>query len=392
MSYSNTNVAILVVAAGRGSRAGLSVPKQYYKLNDSNISVLESTLQPFVACKCVDLVLPVIHKDDVQYYEQIDTSSPKIHSPVFGGTTRTLSVLNGLEILAVYNPSYVLIHDGARPYISVQLIEKIITTLKANQFDGVLPVLEVIDTIHTLDKGQETIEKSLQRDRLVRAQTPQGFVFDKIFSAYQNISNSISAFTSDDTSLAVQAGLSISTIKGEETNKKMTLPHDFVSYNRKNRVGHGFDVHAFDTDQYVTTIRLCGIDIAHNQCLKGHSDADVGLHALTDALLGAIGEGDIGRHFPPSDMKWKNTDSRYFLRRARDIVRNKGGEIINADITLMCEAPKIGPYARQMSQEIANCLNLSVDAVNVKATTTENLGFTGRREGIAAMATASILL
>lgn len=378
--------AVIIVAAGRGIRTGFSKPKQYIKMQNG-LSVLENTINIFRGIDCIDVIVPVICEADKELYSELPIADNRITKPVIGGQCRAESVLNGLQALRDVSPKYVLIHDAARPYTTRFLIETIISSLQNTSVDGVVPSLGVTDTVHYLNNNR--VEKTLDRESIIRAQTPQGFQYDKILTAYQSTKN-LQNMT-DDVSVALSAGLTVGYVTGEETNIKMTTKQDFETQERYVRVGNGFDVHKFSSES-ARHVRLCGVDVEHTHALKGHSDADVGLHALTDALLGAVAEGDIGQHFPPSDPQWKGMDSRFFLKEAAKIIAQKGGLIVNVDVTLICERPKIAPHTLEMRSEIAKCLSIPVERVNVKATTTETLGFTGRQEGIASMATASVLL
>lgn len=391
----------LIVAAGRGTRArknDLSAPKQYVGLNGE--PVLKHVIDGFVKSSVVDKVMVVIHCDDVQSYEAlIDGIGDKLLTPVFGGETRQQSVFLGLQALAEINPSYVMIHDGVRPCFSGDLLSKVAEALPSSC--GVLPALPISDTLKRVDG--DCVSETVDRGGLWSAQTPQSFSFSDIFDAHEKASlavaeNSAPSFT-DDASIAEWAGLEVKVVLGEVDNIKITTLGDFERgeqiLNRKNdvgcpdiRVGQGFDVHKFEPGSEVI---LCGVTIPFSQKLKGHSDADVGLHALTDAIYGALGEGDIGTHFPPSEPEWKGASSDIFLAHAANMVREKGGALTHVDITLICELPKIGPHAVAMKTAIASILDIDLSRVSVKATTTEGLGFMGRGEGISAMATATVV-
>jgi len=379
-------VAALIVAAGRGTRAGAGLPKQYRPLG--GVPLLRHTLAAFCGHPMIDLTLTVIHPDDTALFRTASQGLPQQVAFVPGGASRQASVLAGLEALTAHEPTHVLIHDGARPFVSPTLIDAVLRGLETA--DGALPALAVIDTLRRdlAGKAGETVS----RDGLVRAQTPQGFRFDAILAAHRAAPHD--RFT-DDVAIAAEAALQTVLVPGAEENFKVTEAQDFIraerhlSQLRETRTGSGFDVHRFCDGDHVT---LCGVTIPHTHGLLGHSDADVGLHSLTDALLGAIGAGDIGDHFPPSDMQWKGATSDIFLAHAGQLVRARGGQINNLDVTLICEAPKIGPHRDAMRQKIAEILQVDVSRVSVKATTTEALGFTGRREGIAAQAIATVLL
>lgn len=384
---SDMRVAALIVAAGRGTRAGTGLPKQYRPVG--GVPLLRHTLAAFSRHPSVDMVLAVTHPDDAVLYESASVGLGKLLPTVPGGDSRQASVRAGLEALAAHNPTHVLIHDGARPFVSPVLIENVLSPLNgAAVVHGALPALAVTDTLRRDAEGMAG--DTVSREGLMRAQTPQGFLFAPILAAHRAAPHE--QFT-DDVAIAAEAGLKTILVPGAEENFKVTEPQDFqraeqqLRLNTETRIGSGFDVHAFCEGDHVT---LCGVSIPHTHKLLGHSDADVGLHAITDAVLGAIGEGDIGDHFPPSDPQWKGAASEVFLRHAGALVVARGGCITNVDVTLICEAPKIGPHRDAMRAHIADILGLSVSRISVKATTTEALGFTGRREGIAAQAVATV--
>ncbi|MEL0105859.1 MAG: bifunctional 2-C-methyl-D-erythritol 4-phosphate cytidylyltransferase/2-C-methyl-D-erythritol 2,4-cyclodiphosphate synthase [Rhodospirillaceae bacterium] len=374
----------IIVAAGRGSRFGGDVPKQYTRL--AGQAILRQTVLRFLHHDGVDNVRVVIHRDDQDAYTQAIGDLPVL-DPVTGGETRQESVRLGLESLTGINPKTVLIHDAARPFAGHALIKRVTDALETHP--GAIPAVAVNDT---LKRGhQSMIAETVARENLWRAQTPQGFRFQDILTAHQNLRHET---LTDDASLMEKMGLAVALVEGEENNFKITTADDLTrAENMMNsgdiRTGYGFDVHRFEDGDHVM---LCGVPIPHNQGLAGHSDADVGLHALTDALLGAAGEGDIGIHFPPSDERWRGAPSDIFLAKARDLVTAKSGIIINADITLICEQPKVSPHRITMCKRIAQILQIDPSRVNIKGTTTEGLGFTGRGEGIAAQAVITICL
>ncbi len=382
----------IIVAAGRGTRAGAGGPKQYRPLAGN--AVIVWTAKAFLDHPDIDGVRVIIHRDDHDEYahalaDLID--HPKLFAPVNGGAERQDSVRLGLESLKDDAPANVLIHDAARPFIDAATITRVIDALETQ--DGAIAALPVHDTIKRA--GGEIITGTVPRDDLWRAQTPQGFNFDKVLAAH--IAAAGKKLT-DDAAVAEAANLSVALVAGSPDNMKITQAQDFgmaeillgrKEMNMEYRTGHGFDVHAFEDGD---AIIICGIEIPHDKKLKGHSDADVGMHALTDAILGAIGEGDIGDHFPPSEPQWKGAPSSVFLEKARDLVSKRHGKITHCDVTLMCEAPKIGPHREKMRAALAEILQIESARISVKATTTEQLGFTGRREGIASMATATIAL
>ncbi|MDA5193811.1 bifunctional 2-C-methyl-D-erythritol 4-phosphate cytidylyltransferase/2-C-methyl-D-erythritol 2,4-cyclodiphosphate synthase [Govanella unica] len=378
--------AALIVAAGRGTRFGGTSPKQYLPLLGAPL--LRWTLQAFLDHPAVDHVLTVIHEDDRQLFDAA-ASGLSLLPPVTGGATRQLSVRAGLEALARQGVTQVLIHDAARPLVPAALIDRVLAALKDNP--GALPALPVVDSLRRVTDG--FVSGSVDRDGLMRAQTPQGFRLGDILATHRAADHE--DFT-DDAAILQASGGKVHVVMGHEETLKVTTPEDLLQVERLilNRLGDirsasGFDVHRFTDGDHVT---LCGVRVPHTQALLGHSDADVGLHALTDALLGALAEGDIGAVFPPSDPQWRGVDSAVFLAHARDRVAARGGVIAHVDVTLICERPKIGPHRDQMRGRIAEILRISLDRVSVKATTTEELGFTGRREGIAAQAMATVRL
>ncbi|NIY74298.1 bifunctional 2-C-methyl-D-erythritol 4-phosphate cytidylyltransferase/2-C-methyl-D-erythritol 2,4-cyclodiphosphate synthase [Thalassospira sp. HF15] len=390
---------VVIVAAGSGSRFGDPIPKQYHMLGGK--SILAHCIECFARHTDPDLIQVVYNPAHHDWYESAIASlgdALPIPDPVAGGDTRQQSVLNGLRALAAKAPERVLIHDAARPGISDDVIERVMTALEIHS--GAIPTLPVADTIKQTD-SDGIISRTIPRESLQRAQTPQGFDFKTILDAHQKFEGQ--EFT-DDAALLEAIGLDVICVAGTTNNDKITHRDDFgraqIWADRSNketalmsleeyRTGTGFDVHRFAPGDHCI---LCGVKVPHTARLDGHSDADVGLHTLTDAILGAIGAGDIGQHFPPSDMQWKGAASDIFLKHAADLVRKRGGRIVNVDITLICERPKIGPHTPAMREKVAEILEIDVDRVNVKATTTERLGFTGREEGIAAQAAASVAL
>ena len=381
-----SGVAVLVVAAGKGERVGGIVPKQYASLMGK--PVLRWTLEALARQTDVTAIQVAIGPEQEALYADA-VAGLNLRAPIVGGATRQESVRLGLEALADAVPDIVLIHDAARPLVSDRLIAAVIASLEAGA-DAAVPLLPVADT---LKKHDGSAWNTVSRDGLHRAQTPQGFRFAKILRAHRHFAQ---RNVTDDMALAELAGLHIREVAGEEENLKITTPEDFARAEAQlraklgeSRSGMGYDVHKFVTGDHVW---LCGIKVAHDHALEGHSDADVGLHALTDAILGAIGEGDIGVHFPPSDERWRGAPSWKFLDHAASLVRRKGGAIVHCDVTLICERPKIGPHREAMRARIADILSLDIARVSVKATTTEGLGFAGRQEGLAAQAVATVRL
>ncbi len=376
-SLKNTKIAVLIVAAGRGHRAntgaGAGLPKQYRDLGGEMI--LTKTLKCFANFAHI---VVAIHPDDTKLFTQACKNIDKEIMSIEGGATRTASVSAGLETMRDYAPDIVLIHDAARPFLKSETIRNVIATL--DKKNAAVPALPIVDAVKTLDGSP------LDREQIRRVQTPQGFHYDKIMQAYDDIADG--ADFSDDIEVARQADMSIGFSAGDPENIKLTFEDDFMrTDNMISITGSGYDVHQICVGK---TLFLCGVEIDTGFSLKGHSDADVGLHALTDALLGAISAGDIGDHFPPSDDKWKGANSSLFLKHAAELVRAKDAVIDHVDVTLICEKPKIKPHREAMRAKIAETLDLTINRVSVKATTTEGLGFTGRGEGIAASATASI--
>jgi 2-C-methyl-D-erythritol 4-phosphate cytidylyltransferase/2-C-methyl-D-erythritol 2,4-cyclodiphosphate synthase len=377
--------AALIVAAGRGERAGAGLPKQYRPL--AGKPVLRWTAESFLGHPEMSSVCVVIGAQDRELYRKA-TSGMALADPVIGADTRQQSVRNGLEALASASPERVLIHDGVRPLVSSALISRVVRAL--DDHDAAAPLLPLTDTLRASRAGGYDI---VARENLWRAQTPQGFRFAKILEAHRRFAGET---TTDDLALAERAGLSFAAIAGEELNMKITTQDDFALAERLAasgladvRTGTGFDVHRFTKGDHVF---LCGVKVPHDSGLEGHSDADAGLHALTDAILGAMAASDIGAHFPPTDERWRGAPSHVFLEHAVNLVHERGGVVAHVDVTLICERPKIAPYREAMRARIAEILGVAVERVSVKATTTEGLGFTGRREGIAAQAVATIRL
>ncbi len=376
----------LVVAAGRGTRLGGPLPKQYLPL--AGRPVLRYSLEALADHPAIDAVRVVFNPEDGASYDAA-TRGLALLPPVAGGAARQDLVRLGLESLAEAAPERVLIHDGARPFLDRGTIDRVLAAL--DEAPGAIPALPLKDTVKRGAQGR--IVETLDRAALWRAQTPQGFRYGPILAAHRAAAGSD---LPDDAAVAERAGLAVRLVAGSEANFKVTTAEDLQQAERwlaarqgDIRTGQGFDVHAFGPGDRVW---LCGIELAHEQGLVGHSDADVGLHALTDAILGALGAGDIGVHFPPSDPQWRGAPSHRFLAHAAALVAAAGGSIGHVDVTLICERPKIGPHRAAMVARIAEILALDPRRVSVKATTTEGLGFTGRREGIAAQAIATLRL
>jgi 2-C-methyl-D-erythritol 4-phosphate cytidylyltransferase/2-C-methyl-D-erythritol 2,4-cyclodiphosphate synthase len=384
----NGGTAALVVAAGRGNRAGRDLPKQYATLGGK--TVLRRTLEAFASHPGIDKTLAVIAEADTPLYERAVQELSNLLPSVIGGATRQQSVHNGLEALAADPPRFVLVHDAARPFVSKALIDRVIGA--CDEGHGAIPVLPITDTVKRVENGEVTA--TVSRECLAAAQTPQGFPFHALLAAHRRAAAEGRENLTDDAAVAALVGLPVRTVESERRNLKLTAPDDFAAAERsfsarESRTGQGFDVHAFGPGH---SVWLCGVEIPHKQGLLGHSDADVGIHALTDALLGTIGDGDIGHHFPPSDPQWKGAPSHLFLAEAVRRVAERGGRVVNVDVTLVCEQPKIGPHRDRMRARVAEIAGISKDRVGIKATTSEGLGFTGRGEGILALATATVSL
>jgi 2-C-methyl-D-erythritol 4-phosphate cytidylyltransferase/2-C-methyl-D-erythritol 2,4-cyclodiphosphate synthase len=390
-------VAAIVVAAGRGLRAGGGEPKQYRVL--ANEPVIRPSLAALATHPGISVVQPVIHPDDVRRFEDAAIGLKlgpnlglKVLPPVFGGATRQASVCAGLEALALHKPDHVLVHDAARPFASPALITRAIAAAHGG---AAVPVMPVVDTVKTVDAAG-TITGTIDRAPLRVVQTPQAFGFDLLLEAHRRAAKAGRDDFTDDAALAEWAGHKVATFEGEIDNVKLTTPEDFARAEAAQvatltdvRTGFGFDVHQFIDGDHLW---LGGVRIAHTRGVTGHSDADVVLHALVDAILGALCEGDIGVHFPPSDPQWRGASSDRFLAFAVERVKARGGRIVHIDATIVCEAPRVGPHRDAMRARIAEIAGIPANRVAIKATTSEKLGFTGRGEGIAAFANATIRL
>jgi 2-C-methyl-D-erythritol 4-phosphate cytidylyltransferase/2-C-methyl-D-erythritol 2,4-cyclodiphosphate synthase len=386
-------ISLIVVAAGRGARLGGAIPKQY--LSCAGRPLICHTIEALTLAHEFAAATVVIHPDDRDLYDAaVARLSPDaaraLTAPVFGGATRQRSVRNGLEAQAGAKPDIVLIHDGARPFASRELISRAIDAARLH--GAAVPATPMTDTIKEVD-GDGRIVASPERASLRAVQTPQAFRFDLILAAHREAAR---ADLTDDAAVAEAAGHPVFVFDGNLNNMKVTTMQDLreaevrlSSRAIEVRVGQGFDVHAFAPGEGVW---LGGVLIPHDKKLEGHSDADVTLHAIADAIYGALGEGDIGAHFPPSDARWRGADSSVFLAHAAERVRVRGGVLAHVDVTVICEAPKIGPYREAMRARIAEIASIAVGRVGVKATTSEGLGFTGRREGVACLATTTIRL
>jgi 2-C-methyl-D-erythritol 4-phosphate cytidylyltransferase/2-C-methyl-D-erythritol 2,4-cyclodiphosphate synthase len=390
------DVAVVVVAAGSGQRVGDDGPPKQYRAIGGR-AVLTRTLARFAASPLVGRIVTVIHPDHRGLYDQAAAGIGKLTAPVEGAANRQGSVRAGLEALAATPPDLVLIHDAARPFISEGLMIRLVASLA--ETPAVLAAVPVVDTLKRTSRAG-LVTGTVDRDGLWAAQTPQGFRFDLIYAAHARAAAAGRDDFTDDAAVADWAGTPVAVVMGDPANTKITTADDLVHADRRARmedtaiagdvrVGTGYDVHAFAPGDRVI---LCGVPIPSVQTLAGHSDADVALHALTDAILGALGDGDIGAHFPPSDPRWKGCDSAVFVRDALARLKARGGVLSHADISIIAEAPKIAPHRETMRARLAQLLGVTLDRVGIKATTNEKLGFVGRREGIAAIATATVRL
>ena len=371
----------LIVAAGRGQRFGAGLPKQYLPLRGEPI--LRHTLRAFCSHAGISGVWAAIHPDDADLFAAAAAGLPV--TAVHGGAARQDSVRLGLEAMASAAPDAVLIHDGARPMVSGALIDRVLAALVTAE--AVVPAVPVIDTLKRVNGA--SIAETVSRENLVRVQTPQGFRFATLRAAHQAATGEN---LTDDAAVMERAGHGVITVPGEEMNIKVTTTEDLARLQAASgeiRTGTGFDVHRLGDGDFVT---LCGLRIPHSHGLIGHSDADVALHAATDAILGAIGDGDIGQHFPPTDPQWRGAPSDRFLQHAHSLVKARGGQLLHLDLTIICERPKVSPHRAAMVAKIAEILAVEPHRVSVKATTTEGLGFTGRGEGIGAQAVATVRL
>ena len=381
---------VLIAAAGSGQRMGSETPKQYIKIHGKPL--LRYSVETFLSMpECLSLRV-IINPDDADLYHDA-VMGLDLAPPVIGGKERNISIINGLSDLSnLDDEDIVLIHDGARPLLSIDSTQSLLESLKTHK--AATLSAPISSTLRRTSNECLALEQ-VSRDDLWSIQTPQGFRYEDILKAH-NDADPQKTYT-DDTALVSAIGIPVKLVEGSETNIKITRPQDLDMAEKLlqpqtiTRSGMGFDVHAFDAET-PGPIRLCGIDVAHVHALKGHSDADVGLHAITDAILGAIGEGDIGQHFPPSNDEFKNMDSAIFLQKALEMTAAKNAQVNNIDLTLICEEPKIGPHAQAIKTRISEITTLPEDSINIKATTTEGLGFTGRKEGIAAQALVTITI
>jgi 2-C-methyl-D-erythritol 4-phosphate cytidylyltransferase / 2-C-methyl-D-erythritol 2,4-cyclodiphosphate synthase len=384
-------VAAVIVAAGRGYRAGGDLPKQYRRI--AGEPVIRPTLAAFAAHPQIAAIQPVIHPADAALFAAASKGMAHLMAPVPGGATRQASVRAGLEALHAAAPDLVLIHDAARPFLSPALITRAIDA--AATHGAAVPAVPITDTVKKVD-AHDMVSETLDRSRLRTVQTPQAFAYDVIVDLHKRAAAAGRDDFTDDAALAEWAGHAVNVFVGESTNVKLTTNDDFERAEALRmaalgdvRTGSGFDVHAFGDGDHVM---LAGVRVPHTRGVTGHSDADVALHALVDAILGALADGDIGVHFPPSDPQWRGASSDRFLAFACERVRARKGVIAHLDITVVCEEPRVGPHRDAMRARIAEIAGIPVDRVAIKATTSEKMGFTGRAEGLVAMATATVRL
>jgi 2-C-methyl-D-erythritol 4-phosphate cytidylyltransferase / 2-C-methyl-D-erythritol 2,4-cyclodiphosphate synthase len=387
-------VLAVIVAGGSGIRAGGSLPKQYQTVGGK--PVIRWTLEAFLSHPLISNVQTVIGMGHEELFAKATEGLKNLLQPVSGGGTRQDSCRAGLEACVFLNPTKVLIHDAARPFLSSDLISNVVREL--DYAAAVIPGLPVADTMKYAPSG--VIERTVDRSSLWFVQTPQGFQFEKILDAHRfALAEGKTTFT-DDAAVAEFAGLPVQILAGEQRNRKLTTSHDIAEADREHglklyeslpdiRMGQGIDFHIFEKGDHVW---LCGVKIRHTHKLKGHSDADVALHAITDAILGAIGEADIGQHFPPSDKQWKNASSSIFIAKAMELLKARGGMLANVDLTILAEAPRIGPFVSEMKTALSAMLELGQDRIAIKATTTEKMGAIGRKEGMSAQAIATVRL
>ncbi len=387
-------VMAVIVAGGSGIRAGGSLPKQYQLIGGK--PVIRWTLEAFLSHPMITGVQAVIGHGHEALFEAATLGLNNLLQPVVGGGTRQDSCRAGLEACLALNPTKVLIHDAARPFLSPELIRNIVNEL--DYAPAVIPGLPVADTMKFAPSG--LIERTVDRSSLWFVQTPQGFQFGEILDAHQRAMTEGKNTFTDDAAVAEFAGMKVQIVAGEQKNRKLTTSHDIAEADREHgvrlyerlpdvRTGQGIDYHVFEKGDHVW---LCGVKVPHTHGLKGHSDADVALHAVTDAILGAIGEADIGQHFPPTDRQWKGAPSSIFVAKAMELLRARGGMLANIDITILAEAPRVGPHLAAMKLALTSLLGIALDRIAIKATTTEKMGAIGRKEGMSAHAIATVRL
>ena len=388
------SVMAVIVAGGSGLRAGGGLPKQYQLVGGK--PVIRWTLEAFLTHPLVGRVQTVIGQGHEALFQAATEGLVGLLAPVVGGGSRQDSCRSGLEACAEFHPQKILIHDAARPFLSPDLIDNVISEL--DHAPAVIPGLPVADTMKYAPSG--IIERTVDRASLWFVQTPQGFQYDRILAAHRKALTAGETSFTDDAAVAEYAGMKVQIVAGEQKNRKLTTAHDIMEADREHsthrfenlpdvRTGQGIDFHVFEKGDHVW---LCGVQIPHTHKLKGHSDADVALHAVTDAILGAIGETDIGQHFPPTDKKWKGAPSSIFVAKAMELLRERRGVLANIDITILAEAPRIGPHLEAMKNALQAMLGIALDRIAIKATTTEKMGAIGRREGMSASAIATVRL
>lgn len=380
----------LIAAAGSGSRLGGDLPKQYQKI--AGKPILQHTLEMFLSCPGLQAIAVIIDPAHRDHYESI-AEQLELFEPVTGGKDRRISVFSGLRYFSnLMDDDIILIHDAARPFITYEEIQEVAHQAATH---GAATLATPVTDTQKYDNGDY-----VKRENLWAIQTPQGFRYGLVVDAHEKAHEKAdsNAIYTDDTGLVAALGHKIEMVPGKRANIKITTQEDMEIAKKmlssgpaphpfETRTGFGYDVHAFTEGH---TVHLCGVEIPHLRTLKGHSDADAGLHAITDALFGTIGAGDIGTHFPPSDPQWKDCDSTVFLKKALNMISARKGKLVNIDLTFICEEPKISPHAAAMQQRVANLCGLSADRVGIKATTSERMGFLGRSEGLAAQAVVSV--
>lgn len=385
--FYKTSIVALLLAAGSGTRMLSKIPKQYYKV--AGKAILRHTIEKFLANTRIFMVQVVISEEHVDLYKEA-TAGLNLPNPIIGGATRQESVMKGLEAISSLDPDKVITHDAVRLFVSSKQIDAVIDALVSG-YDAVDSVLPIINSVRRRQNGQL---QNVDRDSLYSVQTPQGFRYEAILDAHRKLQDS--SFT-DDVAMCIERNLNIGIVSGCVSNIKITSQSDllYAKYILENkrmiRTGIGFDVHRFsDTADDNAVIKICGVSIAHDYYIDAHSDGDVGLHAITEAILGAIACSNIGMHFPNNDSRWKDADSMLFVKKALDLLTSNGGQINNLDVTIICEMPKIMPHSFAMRENIASALHIDITQVSIKATTTENMGFLGRKEGIAAQAICTV--
>lgn len=385
--FCKAGIVALLLAAGSGTRMLSKIPKQYYKV--AGKAILRHTIEKFLVNTRISMVQVVISEEHVDLYNEA-IAGLNLPNPIIGGATRQESVRKGLEAISSLDPDKVIIHDAVRLLVSSEQIDAVIDALISG-YDAIDSVLPIVNSVRHQQNGQL---QNIGRDSLYSVQTPQGFRYEAILDVHRKLRGS--SFT-DDVAMCIEQNLNVGIVSGCVSNIKITLPSDLLyakcvlENKRIIRTGIGFDVHRFsDRTNGNAVIKICGVPIAHDCYIDAHSDGDVGLHAITEAILGAIACGNIGTHFPNNDSRWKDADSMLFVKKAFDLLTSNGGQINNIDVTIICEMPKIMPHSLAMRENIASALHIDIAQVSIKATTTENMGFLGRKEGIAAQAICTV--